>query len=100
MGVTALMRDNHAESSVEVFMHPVPVPADEPDYSSMTKIGRIEIEIDHKGRLAIVVYDFEFSDPPTCRLAHIRAMAWARDLLDAQIRVSKVSPPDVVSCVG
>lgn len=81
-------------------MNPVPVPADEPDYSSMTKIGRVEIEIDHRDKVAIIVSDFEFSDPPTCRLAHIRAMAWARDLLDAQIRVAKVSPPDVVTGVG
>ncbi|NYT25358.1 hypothetical protein H0A73_17295 [Alcaligenaceae bacterium] len=66
----------------------------------MTKIGRVEIEIDHNGKVAIIVYDFEFGDPPTCRLAHIRAMAWARDLLDAQIRVARVSPPDVVTGVG
>lgn len=81
-------------------MYPVPLPADEPDYSSMTKIGRVEIEIDHRDKVAIIVSGFEFSDPPSCRLAHIRAMAWARDLLDAQIRVARVSPPDVVTGVG
>jgi len=55
-------------------------------YATMTKVGRVEISVDSKGSVWIVTGDFEFSDPPTCRTHSVRAMRWARDILDARIK--------------
>lgn len=60
------------------------------DYSSMTKVGRITIEFDDDAaRLLICTDGFEFSDLSTCRTHAVRAMAWARDVLAAQVENEK-----------
>lgn len=61
------------------------------DYSDMTKIGKVEIRVSDYGVVEIVVSGFKYADPPTCRMMAIRSMKWARDLLDAKIKLDYVA---------
>src|SRR5260364_76504 len=54
------------------------------DYSGMKKIGRVTIS-ERPDRVWIQVDGFEFDDLPTCRMQGARVIAWARDLLSAQL---------------
>ncbi|MFY1873538.1 phage capsid protein [Achromobacter xylosoxidans] len=81
-------------------MNPIPLNAADADYASMTKIGTLEICQMASGELLITAAGFEFQDPPTCRMHAVRAMAWARDLLDAQVKVERLANTKVCSAVG
>ena len=81
-------------------MRNIPLQAGDAAYASMTKIGSVEIAQTPDGDLLITTSGFEFDDPPTCRMHVVRAMAWARDLLDAQVRLELLSNVRVSSAVG
>jgi hypothetical protein len=78
----------------------IPLSQADADYASMTKIGKIEVCQREDGQILIISSGFEFSDPPTCRMHAVRAMAWARDLLEAQVRLEGLSNVRVRSAVG
>src|SRR5260364_280796 len=61
------------------------------DYSGMKKIGRVTIS-DNGDRVWIQVDGFEFDDLPTCRMQSARVIAWARDLLSAQLEAERFAP--------
>src|SRR5260364_74083 len=70
------------------------------DYSGMKKIGRVTIS-DNGDRIWIDVDGFEFDDLPTCRMQSARVIAWARDLLSAQLEAHRVAPGgNIGSCIG
>ncbi len=70
------------------------------DYSGMKEIGRVTIQ-DGRDRIWIQVDGFEFDDLPTCRMKAARVIAWARDLLSAQLEAERVAPGgDVGCCIG
>lgn len=81
-------------------MTPIPLSSSDVDYASMKKIGTVEICQMASGELLIAVKDFEFNDLPTCRMHVVRAMAWARDLLDAQVKVERLVNSKVGSALG
>src|SRR5260364_126945 len=65
------------------------------DYSGMKKIGRVTIcerPSQLGDRIWIDVDGFEFDDLPTCRMQGARVIAWARDLLSAQLEAHRVAP--------
>lgn len=71
------------------------------DYGDMQEIGKIEISCDpHFGQVRIQVSDFKFATPPTCRMHSVKAMAWARDLLAAQVEAHRLLPGDVQCGIG
>lgn len=78
----------------------IPLTRTDADYASMTKIGKLEVCQCADGQILIVASGFEFSDPPTCRMHAVRAMAWARDLLEAQVKLEALSNVRVCSAVG
>src|SRR5260364_65033 len=52
-------------------------------------------------RIWIDVDGFEFDDLPTCRMQSARVIAWARDLLSAQLEAHRVAPGgNIGSCIG
>src|SRR5260364_325425 len=74
------------------------------DYSGMKKIGRVTI-CERPSQLGerrwIDVDGFEFDDLPTCRLQSARVIAWARDLLSAQLEAPRVAHGGPIgSCIG
>src|SRR5260363_173691 len=70
------------------------------DYSGMKKIGRVTIS-ERPDRVWIQVDGFEFDDLPTCRMQGARVIAWARDLLSAQLEAHRVAPGgNIGSCIG
>ena len=80
-------------------MNGIVLPAGDLDYGDMKKIGRIEIECDpHSGQVRISVDGFKFDEPPTCRMHATKAMAWARDLLTAQVEAQRLVPGGNVQC--
>lgn len=81
-------------------MESIPLSDGASSYSSMSKIGTVEITRRENGDLMIITAGFEFSDKPTCRENCVRAMAWAKDLLEAQIRVERLANTTVFSAVG
>lgn len=70
------------------------------DYSSMSKAGEIGMRESKDGDLLIVVSGFEYVDKPSCRESTLRSMAWARDLLSAQIEVELLTNSSVFSVSG
>src|SRR5260364_372360 len=74
------------------------------DYSGMKKIGRVTIcerPSQLGDRIWIDVDGFEFDDLPTCRMQSARVIAWARDLLSAQLEAHRVAPGgNIWSCIG
>lgn len=80
-------------------MNRIPLSCEDISYTSMTKIGKIEVEEVRDSEIMIVVGGFEFDDKPTCRMYTIRAMSWLRDMLDAQIRVEQLANAKVFSAV-
>lgn len=81
-------------------MFEIPAPPHEPDYSSLIDIGRIEMMLDDNGDLRILVEDFQFADAISCRIHLLRAMAWARDMLDAKIRIEQLTNSNVIAGLG
>src|SRR5260363_256586 len=70
------------------------------DYSGMKKIGRVTIS-ERPDRVWIQVDGFEFDDLPTCRMQSARVIAWARDLLSAQLEAERFAPGgNIGSCIG
>lgn len=65
------------------------------DYSDMTDIGRVTVSY-KDGRTDIVVDGFDFEEAQTCRVHCMRAMLWARDLLDSQIEIDRMMPGGTV----
>lgn len=73
---------------------------DDLDYSGMTAVGRIEIYRDPRpqGRgVSVIVHGFEFSDDVSCRAHAARAMAWARDVLTAEVEAARLAPGGAIT---
>lgn len=81
-------------------MSRIPIAAEDVSYSSMTKVGKIEVRPQENGQLAILIEGFEFDDLPTCRMSAVRSMAWLRDVLDGQIKLQTLINRDVYSAMG
>ncbi|MBF3874215.1 phage capsid protein [Burkholderia pseudomallei] len=66
-------------------------------YDDLTAFGRITI--DHTGRCVEITVDgFEFSTNGSCRVHNAKAIAWARDVLDAHLRAMRLLPgADLIS---
>lgn len=73
--------------------------SEDTSYTTMTKVGTIDISVDSKGVVWIVVGDFEFSDHPSCRTHAVRGMRWARDILDARIKQKELFAGEVQDAV-
>src|SRR5260364_480200 len=70
------------------------------DYSGRKKIGRVTISERPDG-VWIQVDGVEFDDLPTCRMQGARVIAWARDLLSAQLEAHRVAPGgNIGRCIG
>lgn len=60
-------------------------------YDDLTAFGRITI--DYTGRrVEITVDGFEFASNGSCREHNAKAIAWARDVLDARLRAMLLVP--------
>lgn len=72
------------------------------DYSDMTTIGKIEIEVSQQfGGVGVHVHGFEFDEAQTCRLHVAKSLAWARDVLEANIQAMRVVPGgSIISSTG
>ncbi len=68
------------------------------DYSGIKEIGRVTIYERPADGVWIQVDGFEFDDLPTCRMHGARVIAWARDLLSAQLEAERVAPGGEVRC--
>jgi hypothetical protein len=62
------------------------------DYTDLVKAGKITIAPDPHWGILITVSDFEFATAESCRIMSVKAMAWARDVLNAQIAADVVVP--------
>lgn len=78
----------------------IPLSEKDASYASMTKIGSIEMRLSASGELHVLIEGFEFRDLATCRSHSVRAMAWARDVLAAQVALSSAANCDVMPIVG
>lgn len=62
-------------------------------YGDITRIGKIEIEQDPRTlQVRVYVHGFEFDGLYSCREHCIKALLWAIDLMDAQIKQSMLIP--------
>ena len=60
-------------------------------YDDLTDFGRVTI--DYTGRrVEITVDGFEFASKGSCREHNAKAIAWARDVLDARLRAMLLVP--------
>lgn len=66
-------------------------------YDDLREFGRITI--DYTGRrVEITVDGFEFASNGSCREHNAKAIAWARDVLDAHLRAMRLLPgADLIS---
>lgn len=72
------------------------------DYTDLTQFGSVTIEQGADGRTVIYVQGFEFDEAASCRQDVAKAMAWARDLLDAAVRCQLLvpgGPSQIVSAI-
>ncbi|OYO29181.1 hypothetical protein [Janthinobacterium sp. PC23-8] len=68
------------------------------DYSGMKKIGKIEIQPSQEfGGVGVCVHGFEYNEPQSCSTHLAKSLAWARDVLDAQIRAMRVVPGGIIT---
>lgn len=68
------------------------------DYSGMEKFGRVIIDYRALKGIQVVVDGFDFADSDSCRTHATKAMAWARDALDAAIKANMLVPGGRLSC--
>ncbi len=61
------------------------------DHRTIAKPGTVKIKYVDT-HLQIEVEGFEFNDRPTCRMAAVKAMIWARRVLDAKIQAEMLAP--------
>lgn len=75
--------------------HGLVMTAEHVDYSDMTKVGKVTIEINAKGELEVYSEGFEFSGDNSCRQASAKAMAWAREVLGTTLSADMLVPGGV-----
>ncbi|WP_338509152.1 phage capsid protein [Burkholderia gladioli] len=61
------------------------------DYSDLTAVGRVTIEMGKDG-VEITVDGFEFKNAASCRQHVCKALAWARDVLAADVAANRAVP--------
>ncbi|WP_426287500.1 hypothetical protein [Luteibacter sp. E-22] len=61
------------------------------DYSDMTTFGTVTIR-PGSNSMEVIVSGFDFSDEQSCRHGVTKALAWARDLLDAAVKAQLLVP--------
>jgi hypothetical protein len=66
------------------------------DYASMSKIGKVTIQYTDDG-LVVYCEGFEFDLDGSCRQNGARAIAWARDVLNAALAIDKSAPAGTVT---
>ncbi|WP_244118520.1 phage capsid protein [Burkholderia gladioli] len=70
------------------------------DYSDLTAVGRVTIEMGKDG-VEITVDGFEFKNASSCRQHGCKALAWARDVLAADVAANRAVPGGrIVSITG
>jgi hypothetical protein len=80
-------------------MEPIVMHADSLGYSDMAEVGKVEIYRDPNTRkIHVVVHGFEFSSPQTCRSHTAKALAWVRDILNAELEMLRLLPGADVLC--
>jgi len=70
------------------------------DYSTLTKFGTVTIAyLDSREQYGVDVRveGFEFADGDSCRQNGARAMAWARDALNAALAADMLAPGGSIS---
>jgi len=72
------------------------------DYDDMTEIGIITISKDEfSGRVVVNVDGFTFGSVENCRSHAVKAIAWARDVLAANVEAERLVPGgQIVSTLG
>jgi len=68
------------------------------DYTDLTEFGKVEIGLSPAQEAIIMVSGFEFQDAETCRICAVKAMCWARDLLNAAIEADRLVPGGRIFC--
>lgn len=76
--------------------------AGQADYSDMTEIGTVTISKDEfSGRIMVNVDGFTFGSAEHCRSHAVKAIAWARDVLAANVEAERLVPGgQIVSALG
>ena len=76
--------------------------AGQADYGDMTEIGIITISKDEfSGRVVVNVDGFTFGSVEHCRSHVVKAIAWARDVLAANVEAERLVPGgQIVSTLG
>lgn len=72
--------------------------AQDQDFTDLVKFGTITIAPDPHWGVLITVSGFEFATPGSCRVNSVKAMAWARDVLNAAIAADVAVPGGRIMC--